>query len=180
MTQSIAHTWGTKPNEREQSYPCDKIIDSPDGAYFRGITVNAPVAVVYRWLCQMRVAPYSYDWIDNLGKQSPQHLIAGLKNPKVGQTFMTIFNLVEFEPDRQVTLQMKPGSRAERIFGEIAVTYQVDLISEDACRLVAKIIAKLPHTLWGGLVKFWLPWGDLLMMRKQLITFKKLSELENQ
>jgi hypothetical protein len=49
------------------SFPCDRHVDSPDAAYFRRVVVQAPCAVVFRWLCQLRVAPYSYDWIDNWG-----------------------------------------------------------------------------------------------------------------
>jgi hypothetical protein len=54
------------------------------------VTVHASPAVV-RWLCQLRAAPYAYDWLDNWGKQSPRQLIPGLENLKLGQTVMTIF-----------------------------------------------------------------------------------------
>jgi hypothetical protein len=86
------------------SFPCDRYLSPFDGAYFRAVAVHAPAPVVFRWLCQLRVAPYSYDWIDNFGRQSPRQLIAGLENLKVGQSVMTIFQLVDFEPNRHVTL----------------------------------------------------------------------------
>ncbi|MCX5731216.1 MAG: hypothetical protein NTY18_07665 [Deltaproteobacteria bacterium] len=35
-----------------------------------GVTVAAPATVLFRWLCQLRVAPYSYDRLDD---GSPRH-----------------------------------------------------------------------------------------------------------
>jgi hypothetical protein len=103
-SDSLASTWGTTGAERAMSFPCDRYLSPFDGAYFRAVAVHAPAPVVFRWLCQLRVAPYSYDWIDNFGRQSPRQLIAGLENLKVGQSVMTIFQLVDFEPNRHVTL----------------------------------------------------------------------------
>ena len=56
--------WGSSDLERAEPYPCDRLLVDGDDALFRAIDVAAPVAVVYRWLCQLRVAPYSYDLID--------------------------------------------------------------------------------------------------------------------
>ena len=41
---------------------------------------------VWPWVAQIRLAPYSYDWIDNLGRRSPQDL-RGLPEPVVGESF---------------------------------------------------------------------------------------------
>jgi len=35
---------------------------------WRGVGVEAPVEAVWPWVAQVRLAPYSYDWIDNLGR----------------------------------------------------------------------------------------------------------------
>src|SRR5688500_5689831 len=140
----VSRTWGTAAHERELSYPCDRFITQPEAALYRGVTIKAPAEIVFRWLCQMRVAPYSYDWIDNGGRQSPQALTPGLDNLVVGQEVMRIFNLVDFEYARQLTLRMKPGSSAARMFGDIMVSYVIVASSPSSCRLLVKLIGNYP------------------------------------
>ena len=67
---SVATTWGTTPDERAINFPCDLFMEQPDAAYYRGVTVRASPELIFRWLCQIRVAPYSYDWIDNRESKS--------------------------------------------------------------------------------------------------------------
>ena len=173
---SISQTWGTEAQERELIYPCDRFMPQPEAALFRGVTINAPAEIVFRWLCQMRVAPYSYDWIDNSGRQSPRELTPGLENLSVGQDVMRIFNLVDFERDRQLTLRLKPRSSFSRTFGDIAVSYVIVPSSFRSCRLLVKLIAIYPPGTKGSFMRAFLPWGDLVMMRRQLLNFKQLAE----
>src|SRR5262245_16951417 len=105
-----SETWGTHPHERELDYPCTRLIPAPDGAYYRGLTIHADPAVIFRWLRQLRVAPYSYDWIDNLGRTSPRELTPGLDELAVGQEFMRDFELADFAQDQHITLRVKPAS----------------------------------------------------------------------
>jgi hypothetical protein len=60
----VAH-WGSTEAERAEPFPCDRHLESADQAMFRAIEVDAPQEVVFRWLCQLRAAPYSYDKLDN-------------------------------------------------------------------------------------------------------------------
>src|SRR6266550_4277610 len=122
---SVSHTWGTTPDERTLAFPCDRFIPNPDDTVFRGVTINAPVEIVFRWLCQMRVAPYSYDWIDNFGRKSPRQLTPGVENLSVGQDVMTIFDLVDFEIGRHVTIRIKPHSIAGKVFGDAVASYLI-------------------------------------------------------
>ncbi|MBA2705463.1 MAG: hypothetical protein H0U60_16615 [Blastocatellia bacterium] len=172
----LSHTWGTTAKERQLVFPCDHLITNPDDAVFRGVTIRATPAIVFRWLCQMRVAPYSYDWIDNGGRQSPQELSAGLEHLEVEQDMMRIFDLVDFEKDRQLTLRVKPRTRAARSFGDIAVSYLVVPGEQGSCRLLAKLVARYPPGVTGIFMSALLPWGDLVMMRRQLLNFKLLAE----
>jgi hypothetical protein len=103
---SVAETWGTDAAERGLPFPCDRYLDQPDGVYFRGVTIRAGAPAIFRWPCQMRVAPYSYDWIDNGGRRSPRTLTPGMDALAVGQSMMRIFSLVDFAPDRRVTVQL--------------------------------------------------------------------------
>jgi hypothetical protein len=167
--------WGTTSAERAMRFPCDALALETDEALFRGVSVNAPTATVFRWLCQLRVAPYSYDWIDNWGRRSPPHLIQGLEQLSRGQEFMGIFALVDYETDRHVTLRIKPASTAERALGDIRGTYLV-LAAGEGCRLLVKLLAKYPAYLPGKIAGRLLPWGDFVMMRRQLLNLKRLAE----
>jgi hypothetical protein len=177
---SIIQTWGTTAEERLLAFPCEGILDRPYDSLYRGVTVNASEATVFRWLCQMRAAPYSYDWIDNGGRQSPRKLTAGLENLVIGQDVMRIFKLIAFEKDRHLTLRLKGKSSASRAFGDLAVSYLLVPIRREGavprCRLLVKLIVKHPPGLYGRLMRTVLPWGDLIMMRRQLLNLKRLAE----
>ena len=114
------HTWGSTPEERALPFPVDRHVLAHDAALFRAVTIRAPASVVFRWLCQMRVAPYSYDWIDNGGRRSPRALTPGLEALAVGQEVRRIFDLIEFERDRHVTIRMSARTPAPRVFGDVA------------------------------------------------------------
>ena len=88
------------------AFPCDRTLSHADSAYFRAVTIHAPAHTIFQWLCQLRVAPYSYDWIDNGGRHSPRSLDPALEHLAVGQRVLTLFRLVEFEPDRHLTMVM--------------------------------------------------------------------------
>ncbi|MGZ4800310.1 MAG: hypothetical protein ACXVL8_14935 [Acidimicrobiia bacterium] len=167
---SVIEHWGSTEAERDAAYPCDGLIEHPDGVLFRAVDVDAPAALTFRGVCQLRVAPYSSDWIDNLGRRSPRHLIEGLDQLEVGQRFM-IFRLVAFEDGRSITLDSTTW-----MFGRVAGTYLVTPTVRDRSRLVVKLVFRAPSGPWGWVMRPLLPAGDLVMMRKELLTFKALAE----
>lgn len=169
--------WGITPEEEKVSYPCDNFLPDSDDILQRGIDIHAPVSTVFRWLCQLKVAPYSYDLIDNFGKRSCRKLIPGLERLVIGQKVMTIFELVAFEENYHLTLMLH-SPRSKMILGSIALTYLVQPMIPMAllhCRLLARIRIKYPTGLCSC-TRYFLPLGDLLMMRKQFLTIKYLAE----
>lgn len=172
----IGDAWGVEPAETQIAFPCDRLTEELDADYYRGVTVHAPPATLFRWLCQLRVAPYSYDWIDNGGRQSPQHLIPGLENLEIGQTVATIFDLIAFEKDRHITLRIKPKTPPSRLFGDVWVSYLIVPQSDRECRLLAKLRVRYPRGFKGSLMRLVLPPGDLVMMRRELLNLKRLAE----
>jgi hypothetical protein len=169
---SVVSTWGSTPAERAAAFPCDRVLADPEVALWRAVDVAAPAEVTFRWLCQLRVAPYSYDWIDNLGRRSPQELTPGLEQLEAGQRFMTMFVLEDFEPGRSLTLR-----HAGRLWGRIAVTYRVSPEGPERSRLAVKLLARFPRRSALRLpFRALLPAGDLVMMRRQLLNLQALAE----
>ena len=128
----------------------------------------------------MRAAPYSYDWIDNGGRRSPRELTPGLDNLAIGQDVMRIFKLTSFATNHHLTLRLQAKSRATQTFGDLVVSYVIVPSdrnrSLESCRLLVKLIAKYPRGLYGAMMRALLPWGDLIMMRRQLLNLKRLAE----
>ena len=166
----LGYSWGETEAERTAAYPCDRLIAEPHQTVHRAVDVDAPAPLVWRWLCQLRVAPYSYDWIDNWGRTSPQALIPGLDELAVGEKALAFFKIADFERDRSITLYT-PRS----IFGELAISYCVAPTSDTASRITVRLLARYPRSV-AWLVRHIPPIGDWVMMRKQLLNLKRLAE----
>jgi hypothetical protein len=170
-----AWRWGTTGSEELRDLPCDGYVADADTCYWRAVNVAAPPAAIFPWLGQLRVAPYSYDWIDNFGRRSPRQLPVDPERLAVGQRVMTIFTLVAFTDGEDLTILMT-HPRACAIFGNVAVTYARRPIGPRQSRLIAKLRVRYPRNRYRAWMRLLLPWGDLLMMRKQLLTLKRLAE----
>jgi hypothetical protein len=161
----IGDRWGVSNNETLRSYPCDAFVDSPTLQAWRGVRVDAPAEAVWPWVAQVRLAPYSYDWIDNRGRRSPSEL-AGLPEPRIGERFTTaagraVGKIVSVDPGRHLT-----GT----IMGAF-MSYV--LVSEDhhTTRLLLKVVMQTARWKAPALCV-----GDLIMARRQLLNLKHLTE----
>ena len=170
----IGTTWGVTPSERAASLPCDEL--TPGAVRLdRAISIDAPPSIVFAWLCQLRVAPYSYDLLDNAGRRSPRTRSDDLTDLAVGQPIVRIFGriyvfeLASFKTDGHITMRLPDGSAMSR-FASVSATYSVRP-EGNGTRLHARELYDGP---W--LVGQTLALVNLIMMRKQLLVLKKLAE----
>jgi hypothetical protein len=160
----IADRWGVRDDEVCRHYPCDEFVPSPVLEAWRGVTVRTDVDDLWRWIGQLRLGPYSYDWIDNLGRRSPRRL-HGLPAPVVGENFSTAFGrpagrIVAVEPGMSLTGTI------------VGATMSYVLVPEPAgTRLLLKVV-----TARGRFIAPALQVGDLIMARRQLLNLKERAE----
>ena len=166
---SLPASWGATAQEIRAA------VAVADGEVLvRAVTVDAPTEIAFRWLCQLKVAPYSFDLVDNFGRRSPRALTPGMEKLTVGEPVMRIFALADFVEGESLTLRMT-DPKALRLFGPMTVTYRVKETVGGA-RLTC--VLDLPTTtgVRARVLRYALAWGDLVMMRKQLLTLRDLSE----
>ena len=124
--------------------------------------------MLFRWVGQLRVAPYSYDWIDNLGRKSPREL-DDLPPVAVGERINTIFRVVDVG-DRSITMRF-----AAAWFGEVVCTYLVEPW-EGGSRVLVRFPIRYADGPPAAAMSWVLPSGDLVMMRRQLLNLARLAE----
>ncbi|NKE10800.1 MULTISPECIES: hypothetical protein [Kocuria] len=146
--------------------------------WIRAIDVAAAPDELFAWVTQLRRAPYSYDWIDNFGRHSPQTLDHTLVDVSVGDSVMSIFTVIEVVPGTSMTVAMK-GGMPTLLFGPVTVHYRAEPRGAGS-RLVVNLVVPRPPGPLATLRRYALAWGDLIMMRKQVIELKRLTELPTQ
>jgi hypothetical protein len=164
--------WNVTAEERVADHPADAHVTGAATHFVRAIDVEADPATVFRWLCQIKVAPYSYDLIDNLGRRSPPTLTPGADDLELGQ-MLTVAPIVDFEVGRHITAATT--GRAARVFGGVVLSYEVVPGHTMRSRILVCLALPAPH----GIDRLWqmvLGAGDLVMMRKQLTNLKKYAE----
>lgn len=160
----IGDRWGVTQAETRLRFGCDAFVPDPTLAAWRAVTVHADPHVVWRRLRQVRVAPYSYDVVDNLGRRSPQELL-DLPDPVVGDPFTRALGR-----DQGRVVAVDPGRELTATIMGAHMSYAV-LPHADGCRLVLKVVAQTRRWFAPALSL-----GDLVMARKQLLTLKHLAE----
>jgi hypothetical protein len=161
----IGDRWGVSESEMRRPYPCDDFVEVPVLQAWRGVRVRAPAEAVWPWVTQVRLAPYSYDWIDNRCRRSPRELVS-LREPRTGERFTAVGGqalgrIVSVDSGRQLT-----GT----IMGA-CMSYVLVPQDDGTTRLLLKVAARVPQ--WAAPV---LSIGDLVMARRQLLNFKQLAE----
>ncbi|MDT0185448.1 SRPBCC family protein [Microbacterium sp. ARD31] len=164
----IGDRWGVTPAETRLRFGCDAFVPDPTLAAWRGVTVHAAPDVVWRRLRQVRLAPYSYDLLDNLGRRSPRELL-DLPDPVVGDPFTRALGR-----DRGRVLAVDPSRELTATIMGARLSYVV-LPHTDGSRLVLKVVARTHRWLAPALLV-----GDLVMARKQLLTLKRLAETDRE
>lgn len=160
----IGDRWNVTDDEVARPYPCDDFVRKPTLQAWRGVSVHTTPEALWPWVGQIRIAPYSYDWIDNLGRRSPQQLV-GLPEPVVGEAFTTAATrrfgrILAVESPKQLTGEIMGACMSYVLAPEGRTT-----------RLLMKIVTPLSRWLAPGLSV-----GDLIMARRQLLNLKRLAE----
>lgn len=162
----IGDRWGVTDEETLAKYDCDSYVASPSLEAWRGVTVNTTPDRLWPWIIQVRLAPYSYDWIDNLGRDSPREL-HHLDDPRPGDPFTAsagrpLGTVRSVDHEVQLTAQIIGAH----------MSYQLTPIDDHRTRLVLKVVAPQSLRLAAPLLSV----GDLVMARRQLLNFKQLAE----
>ena len=167
---------GARPDEVAVRRPCDAVVPAPRARWVRAVDAGAPPAAVWRWVCQLTVAPYSYDLVDNLGRTSPRTFTPGADRLEVGQRLMILFVIDSFVVGEHLTVRLRRPGRG--ILGEFAITYSVvpgGGPGGRGTRLVGTVAVDGSPSRLGRLVRWALGWGDLVMMRRQLRTLARYA-----
>ena len=166
----VLDSWGATDDDRRRPLPCDDLFPDAEVVVHRAVDVAAPPGTVFRWLCQLRAAPYSYDLLDNLGRRSPRQLTPGLDRLVVGQPAMRIFRVASFSRPEQITFAHRG------LFGRVVVTYAVTPTATGS-HLPMRLRWTPPSLpLPRALVRRAVVAGDLVMARRQLLNLQRLAE----
>jgi hypothetical protein len=166
----VVRDWGATDDDRTRPLPCDTLFPDAEVVLHRAVDVDAPPERLFRWLCQLRVAPYSYDLVDNLGRRSPRELTPGIDRLVVGQPAMRIFRLASFERPVQQTYEHRG------LFGHVVVTYAVIPRDGGSHLLMRLRWTPPPLPVPGALTRRAVSVGNLVMARRQLLNLRRLAE----
>jgi hypothetical protein len=172
-------TWGATAEEAAETLPGDELLDRPDGASTRAITIDAPPSAVWPWLAQMGPSPrggvYTYDWIENLlglDIHSVDRILPEFQNPQAGDSIPLGSNRMEMalvESERALCFRSDDRNW----------TWGFTLRPADGgTRLISRNRFRLP-TLASKIGILAMEPGSLIMERKMLIGIKSRAEKLN-
>ena len=104
--------WGTTGNELTDAWPGDDLVADPDDGATMATTLTAPPERVWPWLAQMggtRGGWYGWDWLDNHGQPSADHIVPDWQSLEVGQRLPAAAAPGTREPNWFTVAIVEPG-----------------------------------------------------------------------
>ncbi len=169
--------WGATDEEVARAMPGDDVVKHPTFNATRAVTIQARPERIWPWLVQIgikRAGWYSYDWLDNLGIPSADHIVPELQHIAVGDLIPMSpdgkqgFWVKDFETNRWMLWWDKQGDD----------TWYWGLYPQDdsQTRLITRVRMRYrwlsPTIMLDLLVEF----TDIVMMRKCLLGIKQRAE----
>ena len=144
----------------------------------RHIAIRAGASDVYSWIKQFRIAPYSYDFLDNRGSKSPGYIIDNLPPLKINAHFLLAFHIFRFEENIFITgrfcVPINPP--VNRYVKEMFIEYRIQELGTHII-LWCKIKGWFNNNIASkGFFRIFSV-VNLIMTRRQLRKIKKLSEM---
>ncbi len=160
----LGDRWGVTDEEVARTYPCDAVVPVPAWQAWRAVTVHTTPDRVWPWVRQLQVAPYSYDLVDNLGRRSPRRLL-DVADPQIGDPFLQaggrpFGRVASIDPGVQVTGTLLGAAMSYVLVPDGAGTRLLLKLTSDRARVLGRLVVL----------------GDLVMARRQLLTFARLAE----
>jgi hypothetical protein len=160
-------------------------VDSlPDISYtncrelLRCIEIRAGASNIYVWLKQLRIAPYSYDFLDNRGRKSPGYIIENLPPLKINAHFLLAFHIFGFEENTFIAgrfcVPINPP--VNRYMKDMFIEYRIQELGTNT-RLWCKVKGWFNNDIASNGFFNIFSGVNKIMTRRQLRKIKKLSEM---
>ncbi len=144
----------------------------------RHIEIRAGASDVYSWIKQLRIAPYSYDFLDNRGSKSPGYVIENLPPLKINSHFLLAFHIFRFEENKFIAgrfcVPINPP--VNRYVKEMFIEYRIQELGTQVilwCKIKGWFHNNLASKGFFSIFSV----VNLMMTRRQLRRIKKLSEM---
>lgn len=170
--------WGATDLEVERAMPGDGIVAGPSFDATRAVTIDASPEDIYPWIVQMglgRAGWYSYDWVDNLGRQSAMVILPELQRIEEG-------DVIPIDPGRRHGFRVRGFVQNEWVLwgdreGTVTWCWGLYPIDEKSTRLVARVRVKYDWMHPSIFFNMFFDVGDIVMMRRCLIGIRERAEV---
>ena len=144
----------------------------------RKIEIRATASDIFVWLKQLRIAPYSYDFIDNRCRKSPDCIIQNVPPLKNSTHFLLAFHITEFEENSFIAGRYcEPINPPVNLYmRDMYIEYRIEEKSTNTI-LWCKIKGYFNTDIFSRGFFFIFSVVNKIMTERQLSNIKKLSEL---
>lgn len=153
---------GSTP-ERNHAFPCERHLPAYDRAFFRGESVDAPAATVFQALRQRLV-------------ESSLHSEAAGGPPAAERPVLGKLEVLEIEPDRQITVRLRRREGLASFLDETAATFLVVPRAAASCRVLLKALVRYRRGWRGRVLHLAAPLIEHHLLRRELLAVKRAAE----